>query len=268
MFIIGKEYQRRKLHELYGGQRYGGISTPKNYPFIMLFTGESGQNYGYKDYWEDGVFYYTGEGQKGPMQFTKGNKAIREHNENGKDLYLFQYVRKGVVAFVNQLTYIGHHFENDGQREIIVFHLAISDLVNQWDETPIESEDFKTNDLHTLKKIALDQQIKTQSSTITEGKVIYRKRTLAVKKYALARSKGKCEACGQPAPFINKKNEPFLEVHHLRRLSDGGYDHPEHVAAICPNCHRRVHNGIDGKDYNEKLIQKIHQKEKRLNINC
>ncbi|WP_442870450.1 HNH endonuclease [Aneurinibacillus sp. Ricciae_BoGa-3] len=29
----------------------------------------------------------------------------------------------------------------------------------------------------------------------------------------------------------------------MRRLSDGGPDNPEHLAAICPNCHIEAHYG-------------------------
>ncbi|MCD9518458.1 hypothetical protein CTM70_08260 [Photobacterium phosphoreum] len=61
---------------------------------------------------------------------------------------------------------------------------------------------------------------------------------------ALYKAKGICEACHQPAPFIKKSNgEPYLEVHHIKPLSDGGEDSLENVQAICPNCHREMHFG-------------------------
>ena len=86
----GKIYRRRDLHAKLGGQQQSGISTPSQYPVIMIFSGESGKNYGYKDGWqENDVYYYTGEGQEGDMKFIKGNKAIRDHLLNGKDIWLF-----------------------------------------------------------------------------------------------------------------------------------------------------------------------------------
>ncbi|PSU67549.1 hypothetical protein C9J20_18755 [Photobacterium phosphoreum] len=61
---------------------------------------------------------------------------------------------------------------------------------------------------------------------------------------ALYKAKGICEACHQPAPFIKKSNgEPYLEVHHIKPLSQGGEDSLENVQAICPNCHREMHFG-------------------------
>ncbi|OBU29909.1 HNH endonuclease [Photobacterium phosphoreum] len=61
---------------------------------------------------------------------------------------------------------------------------------------------------------------------------------------ALYLAKGICEACHQPAPFMKKSNgEPYLEVHHIKPLSQGGEDSLENVQAICPNCHRKMHFG-------------------------
>lgn len=54
----------------------------------------------------------------------------------------------------------------------------------------------------------------------------------------------KCQDCGNPAPFIKKgTNEPYLEVHHILPLSQGGKDTIENVVALCPNCHRKRHHG-------------------------
>lgn len=62
------------------------------------------------------------------MEFTKGNKAILEHEENGKRLLLFEYVKTGYVRFIGEMKYIGHHFTytsdlNGRMRKAIVFEL-------------------------------------------------------------------------------------------------------------------------------------------------
>jgi hypothetical protein len=106
-FEIGKIYNRRKdIHDIFGGQRQGGISTPAKAPFIFLFTGNSGQQYGYQDGWgTDNVFLYTGEGRIGDMQFRAGNKAIRDHGRDGKDLLVFEALGKGDgYRFLGQFT--------------------------------------------------------------------------------------------------------------------------------------------------------------------
>jgi 5-methylcytosine-specific restriction protein A len=87
-FEPGGIYNRvRDIHDVYGGQRQGGISTPKTAPLIFLFMGETGDQYGYQDGpRDDGTFAYTGEGQVGDMEFVRGNRAIRDHIKNGRDL--------------------------------------------------------------------------------------------------------------------------------------------------------------------------------------
>ena len=45
-FEIGKIYNRVvDIHERFGGQRQGGISTPSGQPYIFIFTGDVGVKY-------------------------------------------------------------------------------------------------------------------------------------------------------------------------------------------------------------------------------
>lgn len=61
----------------------------------------------------------------------------------------------------------------------------------------------------------------------------------------LLRADGVCEQCGQPAPFCRAKDgTPYLEVHHVIQLSQGGDDSVKNAVALCPNCHRKAHFGI------------------------
>ena len=61
---------------------------------------------------------------------------------------------------------------------------------------------------------------------------------------ALYRAQGNCERCLKSAPFNRKTdNTPYLEVHHLIPLSEGGNDELKNVLAVCPNCHRDLHYG-------------------------
>lgn len=60
----------------------------------------------------------------------------------------------------------------------------------------------------------------------------------------LFRADGRCQCCGNPAPFNRTKDgSPYLEVHHRKRLADGGEDSVENAIALCPNCHRQQHFG-------------------------
>ncbi|MBC6002989.1 HNH endonuclease [Paeniclostridium sp. NSJ-45] len=74
-----------------------------------------------------------------------------------------------------------------------------------------------------------------------ESKVIQYDRDQYVVEYTRRRANGICELCGNEAPFKNSKGEPYLEVHHIVWLSRGGDDTIENTAALCPNCHRKMH---------------------------
>lgn len=41
------------------------------------------------------MFLYTGEGQMGDMAFVRGNRAIRDHAANGKDIVFFETLGNG-----------------------------------------------------------------------------------------------------------------------------------------------------------------------------
>lgn len=79
----------------------------------------------------------------------------------------------------------------------------------------------------------------------------------AVKAWVLDASKGQCEACGRAAPFVDTDGLPFLEVHHVRRLADGGSDTPGNAVAVCPNCHRALHYSRDAKEFAISLYAMI-----------
>lgn len=79
-----------------------------------------------------------------------------------------------------------------------------------------------------------------------------------VKAWVLKIANGVCECCGQPAPF-HSVNGPFLEVHHVQRLADKGADTVENAIAICPNCHRRLHYGMDAAQLLADIYLKVHR---------
>ncbi|TKF73627.1 HNH endonuclease [Vibrio sp. F13] len=90
------------------------------------------------------------------------------------------------------------------------------------------------------------------ASRANKPKVVYRlvqdyRRNPDVVAEALYRAEGFCEKCKEKAPFIKRSNgEPYLEVHHIIPLSQGGLDSLENVISLCPNCHREIHFGPAG----------------------
>ncbi len=271
MFEIGRLYRRRDLHHRYGGQWQGGISTPSAHPLVFLFTGETGEQYGYRDGWEpDGTFRYTGEGQIGDMTFVRGNAAIHDHATQGKDLHLFSLASKGYVRYEAQMVCAGYDLvpgipdRNGDPRTAIVFRLvraeAIEDPRAESQEEasdtadPVATQTLWTRPLGDVRGLALQPPPPGLSGKEAKRNVYHRSE--AVRVYVLRRADGVCEGCGQPAPFITAAGRPYLEPHHTRRLSDGGPDHPAWVIALCPTCHRRAHYAEDAEPFNATLAAK------------
>jgi 5-methylcytosine-specific restriction protein A len=258
-FLVGQLYNRRsEIHAVYGGQQQGGIVTPQACPFIFLFTGEAGEQHGYSDGWRaEGVFAYTREGQRGNMEFARGNRAIRDHVEDGKDLLLFEatstkgsYRYRGCFECTGWETGIGPD-TNGELRSTIVFLLVPVTTVEA--EGPSDGAVARRErSLEELKALA-EQAASAAPVTGKDSRRVYYQRSAAVRAYVLARARGYCEGCQSPAPFERPTGEPYLEPHHVTRVSDGGPDHPRHVIALCPTCHRKVHFGREGLSYNAWL---------------
>jgi 5-methylcytosine-specific restriction protein A len=260
-FEIGRVYNRRNdIHARFGGQQQGGIITPKDHPLVIIITGEEGLQHGYADRLRpDGVFEYFGEGQVGDMQLAGGNKAVADHSASGESLLLFRKTPTG-LRFEGEMLCETFHYERSPDREgndrnAIVFELrpleAISEIV---DERGAPARP----DLASLLERALAASTAPPRTGTGTLRNVY-ERSRDVRDYVLARAGNKCEGCQSPAPFTRRDGSPYLEPHHIRRLSDGGPDHPAFVIALCPNCHRRVHAGEDGDTYNTTLLARMQQ---------
>lgn len=82
-------------------------------------------------------------------------------------------------------------------------------------------------------------------------------RRLDVVIWVIQRCKGNCECCGKPAPFSTQNGHPFLEVHHIRQLANGGSDRVSNAIAVCPNCHRELHHGSRSKALVKRLYANV-----------
>ncbi|RCW41024.1 hypothetical protein DFQ14_109101 [Halopolyspora algeriensis] len=153
---VGEVVRRSQVHERFGGSRQSGIAPAPKTGNILLFTGEVGKEYGYNfdESRVDGSFMYTGEGQEGDQQLTRGNKAILR---DGVALRLFE------SAGHAQVRYLGEYQpdpvqpysveqapdRNSEVRNVLVFRLWPIDQVPsvvsaeepQVTELPVESQD-------------------------------------------------------------------------------------------------------------------------------
>lgn len=79
----------------------------------------------------------------------------------------------------------------------------------------------------------------------------------AVKEWVLKEAMGICECCRNPAPFCFPDGTPYLEVHHVIPLSDGGPDTVSNTVALCPNCHREMHFGAHANAKSDQIYARL-----------
>lgn len=86
----------------------------------------------------------------------------------------------------------------------------------------------------------LDEAAKTPSRELCQVWVFKRNPDVVAEVLSTA---ARCQedGCKNPIPFGKTDAQPFLEVHHVVPLSDGGEDTVENAVALCPNCHRKRH---------------------------
>jgi 5-methylcytosine-specific restriction protein A len=129
--------------------------------------------------------------------------------------------------------------------------LTPEDFVPTADEETLEQRAAKL-EKQPIKDVpkGIERPEQTQSS----GKSFVR--DPSVRAWVRQQANGRCEGCGEPAPF-EKDGEPFLEVHHVKHLAQEGSDRPSNAVALCPNCHRRCHHSSDRDEFTASLFQKV-----------
>ena len=172
-------------------------------------------------------------------------------------MLLFKYVAPGKVQFVGEMVCIGYEVvqapdATGAIRKVIRFHLQPLSAFGEWEPGGLST---RLEDLRRVREIAQGNwRIRPERR---EQRIRIFERSKAIKTYVLSRAQGRCEACGAKAPFLTEKGQPYLEVHHIRRLSDGGPDDPAWTIALCPNCHRRAHYSVDKEQFNRELRRKV-----------
>ncbi len=158
----GSAVKRTELHSRYGGRRQGGISPSRQSANVFVFTDQArGALHGYVyDGWRlDGLYHYTGEGQRGDQQMTQGNRAIRDHDQEGRDVHVFDS-NAGQATYMGEFEYADHYLADAPEtgegpiRSVIVFRLRPLD--GQAGSTTSRLDDLGQQQ---VKEVPVEQQL-------------------------------------------------------------------------------------------------------------
>ncbi len=114
-----------------------------------------------------------------------------------------------------------------------------ADIESEFEEQVQEAKNLSQQERENKLKKAPRFPEKVQVTSVA-----YRRNPNVVAE-VLAQANGKCARCQNRAPFLRiSDGTPFLEVHHVVPLAEGGEDTVENAIAVCPNCHRFLHYGV------------------------
>lgn len=84
----------------------------------------------------------------------------------------------------------------------------------------------------------------------------------AVRRYVIARARGRCEYCGKE-DFVTGDGVPYLEAHHIIRLASQGPDTVDNVIALCASHHREAHYGANADRLEAEFVRLVGEANRR-----
>lgn len=208
----------------------------------------------YSDRWDKNILYYSGTGRTGDQDLSSApNRTLAESSSNNVSIHLFEVFENNQYTYQGEVSLAGSPFSElqedaaGNERKVYVFPLklryeqqptlvsenVLNDIVQQ-QEKIVKS----ISDEELLRKI---KYVPNQPGQRQVNSKTYERNPL-ISEYTLRRAKGICELCKQDAPFIKTDGTPYLEIHHIEWLANGGEDTIENTVALCPNCHRKMHS--------------------------
>jgi 5-methylcytosine-specific restriction protein A len=188
-------------------------------------------------------------------QMMLGENYQRTLNTSATEYYLEHILRDfGAAAAVRALTAVRKHteyYEGLGHGRL----LGVSAFCDIFESRLVRAGDLPDADDNF--DAAVDASLRLAPAERSRASLRFpkmpRKTSISIVAFVrnphvvasvLERANGRCEGCGELAPFTRKTTgTPYLEVHHKITLASGGEDTVENAIGLCPNCHRRAHYG-------------------------
>jgi 5-methylcytosine-specific restriction protein A len=257
---IGQEISNDQLTEIFEVGNMGGMrKSVKNNHLVLISDPFKGF---YTDRWDGSILYYTGTGKSGDQKLEKQNFDLAKSNETGMQIYLFEVFNPKKYYFHGLVRFTGNFLKEKQEdvegkiREVLVFplekltHNYLVELEYLKHKENLSETEIKKKDSNEIKSLLEKYKPKPASKRLVSS--IFYERNSILKEFVKRRASGKCELCGENAPFLDNNGNPFLEVHHIVWLSRNGVDSIENTVALCPNCHRKMHI-LENEEDMEKL---------------
>ncbi len=144
------------------------------------------------------------------------------------------------------------------------------DVFDETYEKLSHETDDMVNALKVLPREQVIAQIRAQDPKNSPiQRRVYRSeyvKDLKVVTLALQLANGICQLCEKPGPFEVAAGERYLDIHRLIPFSEDPLDTPSIFAAVCPNCHRELHVGVNRTALHQQLFSKTREIARNLNL--
>jgi len=248
--VVNQTYTNNDVRNAFGCSMMSGMNKSNSTNTLVLVLKHVNNLYDDKQVGD--IIYYTGKGQIGDQMLARDNRTLAESNTNGVKIVLFEVFNAGEYTYRGRVQLIDSPFiekqldANKDNRDVYVFPIKLqeaSDIpIDQEIVTQVEvKREQRTRRLSDEALAARLEQTQRELPGYSYTKVKSYQRSADVVETVLRRATGECELCDQPAPFKKNNGDPYLEVHHIIQLAKGGADIVRNAAALCPNCHRKMH---------------------------
>lgn len=268
---INGVYTNDVIAKVFKCSKQGGMRKSNTTNTLVLISKQTGSSV-YHDTWVDNMLHYTGMGQEGDQKLDFAqNRTLKDSAKNGVTVHLFEvfkdteYTYAGIIELAGLPYKASEPDRNNTKRIVYKFPLKLK--TSEYcpnNETLIQNEK-KLEKSISRKTIQEIKELAIEKSKLNEKKNLVRKvstynyeRSLVIREYVKELANGICQLCDNKAPF-EVKGKPFLHVHHIEYLSEGGEDTIENAIAVCPNCHAKIHQ-LELKEDKEKLLRKVQER--------
>ncbi len=236
------------LHAIFRCSLLGPLRRSPATGSLVLVADHTGDDAG--DTWIGKVFHFTGMGEVGEQSpAARQNRTLAESREKGIRLFLFEVFGEGRYTFDGEAELMDNPYRSRQpdsakvMRDVWVFPLRLKGNKNP----PLHRKDAEIAPVPApAGRPGPGSGAESAPAAAGDAADLFEPEQL-VPEYVRRRANGACELCGLPAPFSGRDGKPYLELHHLIPVKEGGADSIANTVALCPNCHRKMHVlGLDG----------------------
>lgn len=269
---IGAVLTNDEVQTVFGVSRFRGMRK-NNQENVLVLVSDPFQGF-YDDRWEGDVLHYTGEGKTGDQKLGGQNRTLAKSRESGIPVYLFEvldrtrYTFRGRVELVDSPYQDDQPDQNGDPRKVWMFPIQPISTDQQPAWTDQQSRALERDRQRRAERLSDDELLKrarAAKGSPTRRSVVVQQtyRDPAVAEYVKRQANGRCDLCHAPAPFTDRRKQPYLECHHIVWLAKGGADSIDNAVALCPNCHRKMHALNAAKD-RRRLKSRVRERDRGL----